>query len=120
MILRIGNIHLNERQFGSRSFALFLGKSFFLFRGESEVGIKWITDKLSPNSESFAHVVEVVKVEAFLVSNDFEQVALKAAFAEAVIEPAVALEFDFNGSSVSTFSVTANWTDDFTLIRIAT
>ena len=29
-------------------------------------------------SESFAHVVEVVKVEAFLVSNDFEQVALKS------------------------------------------
>ena len=120
MILSVNNVHLNERQFGGRSLAFFSRSSFFLFSGSREVGIERVADELSPNSESFAQVVEIVKVKAFFVSNNFEEVTLKAAFAEAVIEPSVAFEFNFNRSSIWAFSVTANGANDVAFVGITT
>ena len=75
---------------------------------------------MSTDGESLAHVVEVVKVKTFFVGDNFEQIALKAAFAKAVVKPTVAFEISFNGSSVVPLAVTANGADDFALIRVAT
>ena len=61
-----------------------------------------------------------MKVKAFFVSNNFEKVTLKTTLAKAMVKPAVAFEFDFDGSSVIALAVAANGANDFTLVRVTT